>query len=74
MPGLTGLEMLRDLRRQDNYVTVIVLSGSTDPECVVRALKTGADDYCIESFCHLLSLFTDTVNAIEVEMTTSGLA
>ena len=43
MPGLTGLEMLRDLRRQDNYVTVVFLSGSTDTDCVVQALKAGAE-------------------------------
>jgi len=45
MPGFTGLEMLRNLRRQANYVTVIFVSANIDPECVVEALKAGADDY-----------------------------
>jgi diguanylate cyclase (GGDEF)-like protein len=42
--------MLRDLRRQDNYVTVILLSGNTDTDCVVQALKAGADDYICKPF------------------------
>jgi two-component system cell cycle response regulator len=45
MPDLTGLEMLRDLRRQENYVTVIFVSANVDDTCVVEALKSGADDY-----------------------------
>ena len=45
MPGLTGLEMLRNLRRQENYVTVIFVSANVDTERVVEAMKAGADDY-----------------------------
>ncbi len=45
MPGLTGIEMLRDLRQQQNYVTVIFLSGRTDSQFVTEALRAGADDY-----------------------------
>lgn len=30
MPGMSGLELLRALRRQEHYCPVIVMSGSTD--------------------------------------------
>ena len=45
MPGLTGIDMLKTLRQQQNYVTVIFLSGRTDAQFVTEALKSGADDY-----------------------------
>src|SRR5688572_1057901 len=43
MAEMTGLEMLRELRRQRNYVTVIFVSGRTDTNFVVDALRAGAD-------------------------------
>ena len=55
MPGLTGLEMLRSLRRQDNYVTVIFISANIDTTCVVEALKAGADDYILKP-CRIAEL------------------
>jgi len=45
MPGFTGLEMLRDLRSQLNYVSVIFVSGRSDVTMVTQALRGGADDY-----------------------------
>jgi two-component system, cell cycle response regulator len=50
MPEMTGIEMLRELRRGKNYVTVIFISGRTDSQFVVEALKSGADDYIRKPF------------------------
>jgi len=50
MPEITGIEMLRDLRLQKNYVTVIFVSGRSDSQFVVDALKVGADDYIRKPF------------------------
>lgn len=50
MPEFTGIEMLRDLRQQQNYVTVIFVSARTDNQFVVEALKSGADDYVRKPF------------------------
>lgn len=50
MPEMTGLEMLREFRHQRNYVTVIFVSGRTDTQFVVEALKAGADDYIRKPF------------------------
>jgi diguanylate cyclase (GGDEF)-like protein len=50
MPGLTGLEMLRELRSQMNYVAVIFVSGRGDLAMVTQALRAGADDYVKKPF------------------------
>jgi two-component system cell cycle response regulator len=50
MPEMSGLDMLRELRRQKNYVTVIFVSGRTDTNFVVEALRAGADDYIRKPF------------------------
>lgn len=50
MPEKTGIEMLRELRQLQNYVTVIFISGRTDSQFVVEALKAGADDYIRKPF------------------------
>ena len=50
MPGLTGLELLKQLRKESNYVTVIFVSGRTDTSLVVDVLRSGADDYIKKPF------------------------
>ncbi|MGE0762150.1 MAG: diguanylate cyclase [Bdellovibrionales bacterium] len=50
MPGLTGLEMLRELRHQLNYVALIFVSGRSDAPLVAQALRAGADDYIRKPF------------------------
>ena len=50
MPGLSGLEMLKRLRQEQNYVTLIFLSARTDSQFVTDALKSGADDYIRKPF------------------------
>lgn len=50
MAEKTGIEMLRELRQLKNYVTVIFISGRTDSQFVVEALKAGADDYIRKPF------------------------
>jgi diguanylate cyclase (GGDEF)-like protein len=50
MPEVTGIEMLRELRQQKNYVTVIFVSGRSDNQFVVDALRAGADDYVRKPF------------------------
>ncbi len=50
MPGGTGLDMLKVLRQQRNYVTVIFVSGRTDAPLVAKAIRAGADDYIRKPF------------------------
>lgn len=61
MPGLTGIEMLRELRSQLNYVSVIFVSGRSDVSLVTQALRAGADDYIRKPF-----RFEELVARVEV--------
>lgn len=50
MPGLNGIETLRRLREQDEYVSCLFISGMSDSEDVIRGLDAGADDYIRKPF------------------------
>lgn len=50
MPGMNGIQTLTDLRRQEQYVSVMFISGNTSTEHVVRGLDSGADDYIPKPF------------------------
>ena len=45
MPGLTGLDILREVRERELDTPVVILSGVNDVELAVNALKLGAFDY-----------------------------
>lgn len=45
MPGMTGLELLRELRRRAVPVSVIVMTGYGTVESAVECLRSGAVDY-----------------------------
>src|SRR5215471_2554494 len=42
MPRKDGLEALRDIRRMDRELPIIMLSGASSPLKVVEAMKSGA--------------------------------
>jgi two-component system response regulator AtoC len=48
MPGLGGLELLRELRARDADVPVIVLTAHGTVETAVEAMKLGAVDYLVK--------------------------
>lgn len=52
LPGKSGLELLVELRRQEStrYTPVIILSGKTLEQDVVKGLSFGADDYIKKPF------------------------
>ncbi|HOE69404.1 MAG TPA: response regulator [Candidatus Omnitrophota bacterium] len=45
LPGMTGLEVLEELRRDSPQTLVLVLSGNKDTETVKKALAAGAAEY-----------------------------
>ena len=45
MPGMDGIETLREIKRQFPMVEVIMLTGHGTVESAVEGLKTGATDY-----------------------------
>lgn len=50
MPGLGGMETLRQLRARENYVWVIFVSARNDTDDIVKGLDMGADDYLCKPF------------------------
>ena len=45
LPGIDGLELLREVRNRDLPVTVVVLTGFASIDSAVEAMKLGAYDY-----------------------------
>ncbi|MGH2952399.1 MAG: response regulator transcription factor [Solirubrobacterales bacterium] len=50
LPGMDGLDVLRELRRGGQRLPVIVLTARGDPLDRVTGLETGADDYLAKPF------------------------
>jgi PAS domain S-box-containing protein len=49
LPGRTGLELLKEIRRRGLDVPVIMLTGTSDPETAVALMKAGAADFLTKS-------------------------
>ena len=58
LPGLSGLELLADLRRQDSHTPVIVMTAFGSIETAVEAMKAGAVDFLPKPFSldHLMTV------------------
>lgn len=50
LPGLTGIDLLTDLRRQGDPRPVILLTARSGTEDRVAGLDAGADDYLVKPF------------------------
>ncbi len=50
MPGISGLETLSLVRRMSKHVGVILVSGNSNIEDVIKGLDSGADDYICKPF------------------------
>lgn len=55
LPGGNGLDILRDIRRHQNPVGVIIVSAKDSLDDKVKGLEIGADDYLPKPF-HLAEL------------------
>ena len=58
LPGLSGLELLTNLRRQDSHTPVIVMTAFGSIETAVEAMKAGAVDFLPKPFSldHLMTV------------------
>ena len=45
MPGMNGIELVRELSRRDTAIPVVVISGHADIAMAVAAIKAGAEDF-----------------------------
>src|SRR5947209_642147 len=50
MPFMDGLQLTRNLRRQNIRTPILLLTGRDAPEEIVRGLEAGADDYLTKPF------------------------
>lgn len=50
MPGMDGIEVLTRLRKEQNFVPVLLLTAKSEVEDRVRGLDAGADDYLPKPF------------------------
>ena len=50
MPGMNGLQVLREIRRRDLTTQVIFVSARNETDDIVRGLDFGADDYVCKPF------------------------
>ncbi len=55
LPGLGGMDLLRQLREQGRDLPCLILTARDDPEDCVAGLDAGADDYLVKPF-HLAEL------------------
>ena len=50
LPDMSGLDVLRTLRRGKDSTPILILSGSAEIDSKVKALSLGADDYMTKPF------------------------
>jgi len=48
MPGLSGMELLAEVRRNFRHVAFLVTTGVDDVDVGVQAMRNGADDYLVK--------------------------
>jgi two-component system response regulator FixJ len=80
MPGLSGLDLQRELSDRDSAVPLILITGHGDIEMAVTAIKAGAHDFIEKPFDEqrLLASIEDAVSrrsrSVEEETETAALA
>jgi putative nucleotidyltransferase with HDIG domain len=50
MPGSTGIDLLRQAKRLEPEVAVVMVTAVSDRESAVTAMRLGADDYIVKPF------------------------
>jgi DNA-binding response OmpR family regulator len=68
LPGKDGLTVLRELRIQDEYLPVIILSARNDVKDKATGLSSGANDYITKPF-----RFQELLARIQAQLQTHAL-
>src|SRR5450631_2975769 len=50
LPGMSGIEVLKEVKKRDPSVRVIMITGQTEDELMRQARMLGADDYVTKPF------------------------
>lgn len=73
MPNLNGLELLQKVKEERPDLAVILMTGYSDKELILKALKAGADDF-INKPINILQLSTTVAKVIEKQKIRQELA
>lgn len=68
LQGMSGLELLEQLRTDGNSLPVIIITGHSDIRTCVSAMKQGTIDF-IEKPCDQRTLHTSIQNGIAIDRT-----
>lgn len=50
LPQLSGIELIKEMRKNNNLTPAIFITAKTQPEDIVLGLESGADDYLTKPF------------------------
>lgn len=68
MPNVDGLQVLRELRQNNQETTVVMLTGSGNIKSAIKAVQEGADGYIEKQDISLDSDYTEFVYGLEQAM------
>jgi len=68
LPGMSGLEILKEIKKRDISTPVIMLTGADERTTAVEAMKLGASDYLIKSDDTFKKLPLITENIVRAPM------
>jgi len=74
LPGINGIEVLRRIKKIDENIEVIVMTGYGTIKTVKTAMKLGAYDYITKPFAtnHLSSLIKKALSPVSPKRLTRG--
>src|ERR1035437_4299877 len=63
MPGMSGLDLIRAVRKSDTTIPIIILTGNQEIRVAVEAMKKGANDYILkdENIEHTIAISVENV-------------
>ena len=67
MPKMDGMEVLKEIKKIDSNVAIIMATGKRDVESIVDAIKQGAEDYIIKPFQDIESIMATIQKALNVK-------
>lgn len=50
MPGMTGIELIKNIKKRDDIVEFIIITGYASVDTAIEAVRVGAFDYVVKPF------------------------
>lgn len=65
LPDMNGLDVLKEIKKRNTYIPVIMITGTGDVKIIVESMKFGASDYIVKSVNEYKKLPLLTQNLIQ---------